>query len=211
MKQAGLLHNIVNDMYEREIERYGTHTMADCETLFGIHSHHIVHFLALREQSEHQELLTLLFGMRAFDQFFELLGMNLEDKLSFTERSFNDFCNEFGANKQTKGQLSGKYRYFAEKVEAAMAPELTEGHELPEDWMAVSALLDQMASLQKPLVQHFKELIHSQKLQVQSYGFIWSINHMFANRLFTSKQRKHEFLLYAQLSRYYKVQVKRKR
>ena len=72
-------------------------------------------------------------------------------------------------------------------------------------------MLDQKSSSLKPLSEEILKLEKDSQLEMPLNDLMASYSHMLINRLFKSKQRTHELVLYDFLHRYYKSEIARRK
>jgi len=180
-----LIHNVSVNTYKREIERYGPRTIDDFEYLFWINSEIT---LKIIEMSENNSEVRWLYGMKLIDVFLSNWNLELRDKKQLLESLKIGFGKEFGVDKYTRKHLSRKYRENKSKIEDI----LVNGDE-DFNAMLFSFSTDNLIYIENILVSVSKnDSFRKEKL----YDFLSSYIHMFCNRLFQTKQRLNEFVLY---------------
>ncbi|MCK8523084.1 thiopeptide-type bacteriocin biosynthesis protein [Aquimarina sp. D1M17] len=191
-----LIWKIQIDTYQRELERYGQSTMEASETLFYYDSKMIVDFLDMIDEDEGEEL-RWLFSIRAMDAMLADFGYDEDQKLALMERLKTGFGQEFGMNKFLKKQMDKKFREQQEKIKAF----LHFTREEKPDLAPILDVLETKSKLSIPVVNEIKPLVDEARL----HDLMGSYQHMLMNRLFRSKNRLHEMVLYDLLFRTYKV------
>ncbi|WP_299610861.1 thiopeptide-type bacteriocin biosynthesis protein [uncultured Aquimarina sp.] len=191
-----LIWKIQLDTYQREIERYGVDTMVASEELFFLDSKMIVDFLDLIDGDEGEEL-RWLFGIRAIDQLLADFGYDEDQKLVLMERLKTGFGAEFGMNKNLKKQMDKKFRNEQEKIKNF----LRLSKEATPEYIPILDLLEEKSTKSKALVGSIKSKVNTSILDDRMSSYI----HMLMNRLFRSKNRLHEMVLYDLLYRNYKI------
>lgn len=187
--EAGIVHRIQVDTYQREFERYGMEHIGLCETLFHCDSLSTLTFMA-RTGDVFDENLRFAFAIRKIDRL--LLGAAFSPDVCRTilSQMKESFFQEFGGESALRHQLNEKYRIYRPLMEQALAASFPAADGL-DDWNCTQTDLLQKLSVA------FKE--DSRQL----YGIISSLIHMIVNRLFPSKQRAYELVLYHCLAKYY--------
>lgn len=191
-----LIWKIQLDTYQREVERYGIDTMVASEELFFLDSKMIVDFLDLIDGDEGEEL-RWLFGIRAIDQLLTDFGYDEDQKLVLLERLKTGFGAEFGMNKNLKKQMDKKFRNEQDKIKNF----LSLSKEKAPDYTPILDVLEEKSRNSKDLVESIKSKIDKSTLDDRMSSYI----HMLMNRLFRSKNRLHEMVLYDLLYRNYKI------
>ena len=201
MKQD-LIWKIQLDTYQRELERYGQHTMELSESLFYHDSDAIVQFLDLIEGDEGEQL-RWLYGLRSIDHLLESFEYPLGEKLVLMEMLKTGFGREFGMSWPLKKQLDEKYRKERENIEGFMV--FTKESE--PDYEPILTILEKKKQLLKPLTQQILDLRKNDKLELELNNLMGSYIHMLMNRLFKSKNRLNEMVCYDFLYRYYRSRL----
>ncbi|WP_027394259.1 thiopeptide-type bacteriocin biosynthesis protein [Aquimarina latercula] len=191
-----LIWKIQLDTYQREVERYGGETMSISEELFFLDSRMIVDFLDMIDGDEGEEL-RWLFGVRAIDQLLQDFGYSEDDKLALLERLKTGFGVEFGMNKGLKKQMDKKFRNEHDKIKNFLSFK----RDSDPDYAPIIDALDEKSISSKDLVKEILTIVDKNQLDDMMSSYI----HMLMNRLFRSKNRLHEMVLYDLLYRTYKV------
>ncbi len=191
-----LIWRIQIDTYQRELERYGNETMEQSETLFFYDSKMIVDFLDMIDEDEGEELRWLL-SIRAMDTLLNDFGYDEDQKLALMERLKTGFGQEFGMNKFLKKQMDKKFREEHDKIKEFMV--FT--RENNPDYAPIIDVLEAKSQHSKAMIENIRSLVDQPRLDNMMGSYI----HMLMNRLFRSKNRLHEMVLYDLLFRTYKV------
>jgi thiopeptide-type bacteriocin biosynthesis protein len=192
---------IVNDTYNRELERYGRNSIDAVEEYFHIDSHTILQFLSMIEGAEGEEC-RWRFGMQMLDNLLNQFGFDLKQKLDFTELNATYFGKEFGYNQALKKNLDARYK----EIEGAIGELLAESN-------VEHAFFYELTHARREKLQEFTQTIQALaargELQISIQSLLGSLIHMNVNRLFRSRQRFVEYSLYYHLSKYYRIQYGR--
>ncbi|WP_418502319.1 thiopeptide-type bacteriocin biosynthesis protein [Flagellimonas sp.] len=197
--EQDLIWKIEIDTYKRELERYGLQTMELSETLFYHDSNSIVKFLDLIEGSEGEQL-RWLFGLRSIDHLLSSFNYSIEEKLELLSHLKTGFGKEFGMTRFLKKQLDDKYRKEREKIESFV----TFTRKSHPSYEPILKILNTKGKAIKPLAEQILYLHADRKLQLEINNLMESYTHMLMNRLFKSKNRLNEMVVYDFLYRYYK-------
>ncbi|MFD2563787.1 thiopeptide-type bacteriocin biosynthesis protein [Aquimarina rubra] len=195
--EEDLIWKIQLDTYQREIERYGIQTMDQAEELFFLDSKMIVDFLDMIDGDEGEEL-RWLFGARAIDQKLKDFGYDEDQKLALMERLKLGFGAEFGMNKHLKKQMDKKFRNEHDKIKNF----LNFKREMDADYAPIIDVLAEKSKNSKALIKSIIPVVRKAELDDMMSSYI----HMLMNRLFRSKNRLHEMVIYDLLYRTYKVE-----
>lgn len=182
--------NVEIGTYRREIERYGYNTIELFESLFYLNSVLIVQLLKLIEANPKKRWHFALFSINSLLDGWEF---NVIERRNFFNILKESYFREMGGNKTTKKQLAKKFR--ANRIEITDAIE-------SENFEIQKCLIQHNKSA-KPIVDKIKEIILSGDAQ-DSFYFLDSYIHMHCNRLFASRQRMNEWIIYDFLYNYYR-------
>ena len=111
------------------------------------------------------------------------------------------YNNEFNLNKPLKLQLDKKFRMYRNNINEILNPQDVKGVHLDSIW----ELLNKRSNAMKNNISSIK----SKLTEDQLVSIIKSHIHMIVNRLFRSKQRIHELVIYYFLDKYYKSEIGR--
>jgi thiopeptide-type bacteriocin biosynthesis protein len=205
--QQGLVWKVMVDTYEREVERYGPNSMDLAEKIFYLDSRMISDMLSMIEGDE-GEHIRWLFGVRAVDTLLDDFGVtDMEKKFEIVTSLRENFGREFGMGKGLKDQLEKKFRSNRKEINIIMDRSNDQESEL----LPLFQLLDQKSNDVKPFTGEILKLDNEKRLMMALNELIPSYSHMMINRLFKSKQRLHELVMYDFLHRYYKSEIGRRK
>jgi len=192
--QNDLIHKIQLATYERELERYGFETIESFEELFFLDSLIIVDYLAT---SVNEDLGDdrWLFGCMGIDCILNLFTFDLKDKLILIEELKIDFGKEFGLNRALKKQLNEKFMKNHELIHETLFNLKKNSQENPN----IKNILESYILSAKKNIKYIMLNTHDNFLNDRIKSYL----HMFLNRLFRSKNRLQEFVLYYMLHKYY--------
>ena len=192
-----LIWKIQLDTYQREIERYGIQTMELSEKLFFLDSTMMVNFIDMIDGDEGEEL-RWLFGIRAIDQLLIDFGYNEDQKLALLENLKIGFAKEFGMNKHLKKQLDKKFRNQHDKIKNFLKLD----RDIEPEYAPIIDVLEKKSIVGVSIIKSIKSIVSKTALD----DLLGSYIHMLMNRLFRSKNRLHEMVVYDLLYRVYKVE-----
>ncbi|WP_321279877.1 thiopeptide-type bacteriocin biosynthesis protein [Marinifilum fragile] len=200
-----LVWNIQIDSYKREIERYGENTIELSEELFFYDSKLIVDTINLIEGDE-GETVRWLFSLRAIDNLLDDFKFDDQQKVILLQNLKDGFGREFGMNRLLKLQLDKKFRTERESINNVMNKEYDSQNKMKP----LFELLKQKSSRISHISDEILFLAEKNMLQRPLNDLMGSYIHMLMNRLFKSKQRLHEMVIYDFLYRYYKSEIAKK-
>ncbi|MFD2284986.1 hypothetical protein GJU39_17440 [Pedobacter petrophilus] len=209
LAEERIIYKIQYDTYKQEIERYGIHTMAFSEAIFYYDSKAVINFLNMIEGDE-GEHYRWLFAARNIDFLLSDFEMTDQQKLNLITEMQQSFHYEFGGTSGLTLQLNNKYRAISKALNGFLS-----GDEDAEEVAAAVELfkarsVENRAAYKKLKAQYMVE--HPDK-NVDSVlaGILPSYIHMSLNRIFVTKQRLHELVIYHYLTKYYQGIIARKK
>lgn len=197
--ENGTVQKVQLDTYKRELERYGHHAFDQVESIFFADSVATIGLLDMLEGDEGERYRWLL-GLRSVDRLLDDLDYSLPQKKMLMDLLQESFFNEFKGNTALTVQLNDKYRAHTKEISSFLNPLDDETNGIQE----VIELLDQRSAQIKV---SFAILLPS--MTKPKAGFASSLVHMLLNRLFVSKQRVHELVIYHYLKKYYESTLAR--
>ena len=202
--EQDLIWRVQLDTYQRELERYGAHTIELSEEVFYADSLLTTDFIDLIEGDEGEEL-RWLFGLLSIDHLLNDFMFDQASKMRLLEVLKINFGKEFNMSRPLKKQLDAKYRLHREKINDFMM--FTKQSQ--PDYASVLDLLYRRSKQLKPIVPNILKRLEEKPLEITLTNLMGSYIHMLMNRLFKSNNRKHEMVCYDFLYRYYRSNIAR--
>lgn len=187
----GSISNIIMDTYKREIERYGERTMEYAETIFRVSSDLVTAFLG-RVKSKGSEIPDFQFAIITVIELLDAFFDTDQSKKSLVKQLYESMRKEFDDSKQVKVQLDSKYRgYSAFFNSMGKIKPVVIGLSGKTLFCAFGDALRKIRAIEPALQPTVKIKLAADLI------------HMHLNRLFSDKQRSHEFVIYYLLYKYY--------
>ena len=205
-EQAGTIWRTQMDTYNRELERYGSHSMALAETLFYHDSVAVIKMLG-NTAGDEREHLRWLWALRSADEMLNSLGFLPGEKLALLLKLKEAFDKEFDADKALKEQLKIRLRENRKNIDEIMNYGMSDDHML----YPLVKLLEERTARLAPVVAALEALRGEGLLQVPAADLAASYIHMALNRVFVSRPRVHELVMYDFLYRYYQSLLARQK
>lgn len=183
LTQEMIIHKIVLDTYNREIERYGESTIDYMESIFHFDSECVCQLLKEAELTETAIWKAAIVGVnRILDDF----GYEQTERRDI----MNHLANGYGMrlDENSKAALKDKYRNHRSEILGL----LTGGDDF-------STILNGRTKKTKKYIAEVKELQSKQMVKSLVISYI----HMFINRMFASKPNLYESILYYFLHKSY--------
>jgi thiopeptide-type bacteriocin biosynthesis protein len=196
---SGLIWNIMTDTYHREIERYGKSSMELVEDLF-FHDSVLTAGIVSKIIGDEGEIVRWGVGLRSIDEFINDFNYTVKEKLELLTVMKESFEKEHNINLSLKKQLSNKYRTHKVYIESI----LNRNNDDESDFKPIYDLIKIRSINNKPVINDILKLNKQNKLEKSLNEYMWSYLHMHNNRLFKSKQRTHELVMYFFLHQYYR-------
>lgn len=194
----GLIYDISINAYSREIERYKPIPIAVVESFFSINT---LFCLSIIKQSQNDENIIWLSGLKWIDDFLSSLKLNYINKLHIVSSFRDSFSDEFNTDKFFSKSLNIKYQ-----KDRNVIFDLLDGNENFK-YYSIIDLSKKSIEINFNNIVILNKYISKNSLMKNSNSIIFGLIHMFINRLFRSKNRFHEFVIYDFLKRYYTMKV----
>ncbi len=187
----GWISDIKLESYSRELERYGFDNIEKSEEVFFRDSTESITVInqLLNEDNKHQRWH---YALATMDTYLERSQFTIEQKKDFTTSLVNSFGQEFSyREKSYRKQLIKSYRNLESEIANLLKDKAT-------------SISDQLYSDDSGQV--LENILNGIRLSCSpdAYrSYLASYIHMSMNRLFPSKARYQEFLIYFYLMKYY--------
>ncbi len=182
--------------YVRELERYGFKTMNTAESIFWIDSECLLSLIKLLNRNE--ESIRWESALILIDSMLDDAKFSLEEKLNCLNSISISFKAEFGFNMHNSKQLNHIYRSKRTAIESILKN---------KDNTELHCSIRQVVNKRSNNLYLFFDDIQESGKKISLNNYLHSFIHMSMNRLFRSKNRTYELLIYDFLSRYYKSEV----
>lgn len=186
------------DTYNRELERYKGYLIELTETLFYIDS---IHTLKLLRISENMPLSARwLIAAKMIDCLLIDFNYNLQQRRELLESIGKSYKMEFGFNEFNFKQFNVLYRKHAHELEEVLWNKKTD-----EGYKALYSILEVRSNALKTIAQQLIEVNDGKEMKLPLSSYL----HMMLIRLFRSKNRLHELIVYNLMSRFYSSWIAR--
>lgn len=192
--ETSLISKVQLDTYQREIERYGQHTIEASETLFEADSFCVLKLISLLDGDSGDSLRWKL-GLKFVDTYLKAFGYTPQSIVRFAEMQESQFSLRFNFGKTQRIQMDKRFRQLREEIRHIVDGSYSDSDEITSCYQQIDKLGTWLHSLAGTL----KEKSSPEKLSEMISSYI----HMNVNRLFRSRQPLHEMMLYSLLQRHY--------
>lgn len=189
--ERGSASNVIMDTYKREIERYGEKTMEYAEQVFNASSNLIINFLG-SPRKRMTALSEFHFAIVSVDVLLDAYFHENSKKTEVSRLLYEGMRKEFDDSKQLKVQMDSKYREYAavfnnlQKIRPAVVS------------VAGKSQFENYTYVLNTLHTVYPGIRHGTLTRLAG-----DLIHMHLNRLFSDRQRGHEFVIYYLLQKYY--------
>ena len=174
-----IISKIQTDVYNRELERYGFGTIKLMENYFYRDSDFVIK--SLKRMGGH-DIDRWKISIKYINMILDYNHYSLEDKILFTETNMNGYYKEiFGESKEPLKRLNSQYRHRRNEINMI--------------------LQDCSSPTFKDLDSFLRQFPFSALTNLDD-GVLTSLIHMHINRMFRTKQRLVELVLYYYLHKY---------
>ena len=200
MLEAGFVARTQLDTYQPEVYRYGgIEAERVCEKLFHLDSVTICALLTELQADASRQLLWQL-AFAGMDQILRSFDFSLEWRFNVARQLADGFAREFDISSPSKAKLSELYREHRPALTQILAGQTKE----PELLVRGLNILSANADAYRTYVNELKRHLPSDPLHPTTFSVVSGLLHMHANRMFASKARTSETVLYDFLVRTYR-------
>lgn len=202
-----LIYKAQVDTYEREVERYGYHTIQDSESIFSIDSEACLAFIKILGQYNEVDE-RWLWCLKAIDLTMTAFNLDIGEKQKLMAALEKYEFNRCHGNNTTRKAINAKLKINQGKIKNILTDNL---HDYRDNELLLEGLsvLEKRTKKIQPLAKLILEKV-SLYNECTLFDLISSYIHMFINRLFTSLPNRCECVIYTLLNRYYSSQLHKK-
>lgn len=198
LMENGRVWKIQLDTYNRELERYKGYLIELTETLFYIDSIHTLNLLRILENMPLSA--RWLIAAKMIDCLLIDFNYNLQQRKELLESMDKSYKMEFGFNEFNSKQFNVLYRKHSHELE-----EVLWNKKKDEGYKALYSILEVRSNALKTIAQQLIEANDDKEIQLPLSSYL----HMMLIRLFRSKNRLHELIVYNFMSRFYSSWIAR--
>lgn len=186
------------DTYNRELERYKSHLMELTETMFCIDSNYTLKLLSILEGMS--QIDRCLIAVKMIDALLVDFNCNLQQKKELLESMDRSYKIEFGFNEFNVKQLNQMYREYSCDLE-----EVLDGKKTDKGYKKLYHILTLRSKALRMVVTQLVEADKMKEISMLLSSYI----HMMLIRLFRSKNRLYELVIYNFMNRLYTSKIAR--
>ena len=187
---------VQTESYHPEFERYGLEIMSETETVFQNDSDCTLAFLNMIEGDE-GEKIRWFFSLLSIDNYLDDFQLNDAQKLDIMKSLKDGFGSEFKKDKFVNKKVNAVYKENEKDI-----CEILELSNKNHRFYPLAELVKERSAQNEKVLPRIIEYIKTNK--VLNHQIVGSHIHMLCNRLFITKQREQEAIVYDFLYQYYK-------
>ncbi|WP_456312702.1 lantibiotic dehydratase [Pseudomonas shirazensis] len=201
LEKTRIIWKTQTDNYLRELQRYGYEAIEETETLFFNDSECTLKFADMIE-GDSGEKIRWLFCLLSIDHFLNDFDVKLEGKIKLFNVAKTSFGKEFNRSGRLNKQINEMFAGHESDIEAFLNPE-----SIDEMYTPLIEILQERSQKNAPAVKAIKEMGGDHRLPTYLDNIMLSYIHMICNRIFLTKHRIHEMVVYDYLYKYYSKQL----
>jgi thiopeptide-type bacteriocin biosynthesis protein len=192
----GFIENVQLDIYVKETERYGGKDgVLLSENIFFADTLMMCELLSLLEQNKEEQ--RWLFGLVNMDSLMNDFNLSIEMRITFLDNLVKYFQIDCLKNKYLNKQLDAKFKNHLNEISSVLKDNKIDLYEY---------LINKRYKTHYPFISEINSGIKRGTILKQIPDLLSSYIHMSCNRLFRTEHRRHEYVLYNLLLRFYKCE-----
>lgn len=189
------------DNYLREMQRYGFEAIEATETLFYNDSETTLAFSDMIE-GDTGEKVRWLFALLSMDRFLNDFNLSTETRAKLFNVNKTSFGREFNRKGKLNKQVNELFSNFESEIESFL-----DGNAIEEMYEPLWQILQERSEKNSEPIAFLQELDKKNALPRSLEEIILSYLHMICNRIFLSKHRLHEMVVYDFMYKFYSKQL----
>jgi len=195
------LWRISYETYHREIERYGSRCIELVEQLFYLDSTTILKFLL---ESDCGNEFRWLYSMYWIDQLTSAFQFSDDKKVNFFDGRVRAYASEFDLQKWARVNMDKKYRKVSGQIDRLL---LADGKDFISRNIKPGVFMFGKDSA--TLIDKILEMDSRGMLEIDLDSLVSSLIHMHVNRMFRTRPRVYELLIYYFLNKFHRSRMAR--
>ena len=200
-EDSNIIWKTQTDTYLREIQRYGYDAIESTESLFYNDSEATLQFVDLIE-GDLGEKIRWQFCLLSMDNLLKDFNISLENKVEILKVAKTNFGKEFNRSGALNKQINDLFTTNESEIEIFLDKSKTD-----EMFYPLWEIIENRSVNNKEACENIISLDTENKLPEALVNITISYLHMICNRLFLTKQRIHEMVVYDFLYKYYSKQL----
>lgn len=191
--------NFQIDTYKREFNRYGISTIEEIESLFHNDSHFFFKYLS--KQTAEDKLFTeedrVYFGVLSAFNLLKSFELSDSQLFEIVDIGYEAFVHEHGSSKKLRHELDDMYRIHRQNLEILISGTYSEMSNLQE----IMDILEEKRMEDLKQIHSIREKMSTIECDLNEEKLLSCLIHMSINRLFSTRPRTYELVVYAMLMR----------
>lgn len=197
----GLIWKIQLDTYNRELERYGNKMIEHAESVFSADSDCILSIIKILYRIRNENYRWMI-ALRLIDDLLNDFSIGIEGKQKLMDSLSTSFKKEFGFNEFNAKQFNIKFRDNKKIIESILNHTIDNA-----DFNVLEVPVKQRSKKLKVTIKQLQNETKKEKYNTLTNSLLASYIHMSLNRLFRSKNRMHELVIYDFMRRFYNSEI----
>lgn len=203
--KSDLIWKVQLDTYNRELERYGGPLIEEAELFFYVDSECALSIMKKIETLKNENYRWMI-ALKMIDELFVDFSLDIMARKQIMDQLSNSFKTEFGFNEYNSKQFNSKYRENKNTIESILKNTIND-----KNFISLCLPVKHRSKRMVPVVGQLQIKLKKQNNKIALNALLISYIHMMINRLFRSKNRMHELILYDFMSRYYTSEIARRK
>lgn len=201
LEKTRIIWKTQTDNYQRELQRYGYEAIKETETLFCNDSECTLKFADMIE-GDTGEKIRWMFALLSIDHFLNDFDVKLEGKIKLFNAAKTGFGKEFNRSGKLNKQINELFSKHESEIESFLDENL-----MDEMYEPLLEILHERSEKNGTAAKAIKIIGQENRLPTYLDNIMLSYVHMICNRIFLTKHRIHEMVVYDFLYKYYSKQL----
>ncbi|WP_166921620.1 lantibiotic dehydratase [Flavobacterium poyangense] len=201
LEKTRIIWKTQTDNYLRELQRYGYEAIEETESLFFNDSVCTLKFTDMIE-GDSGEKIRWMFALLSIDHFLNDFDVILEGKIKLFNVAKTGFGKEFNRSGRLNKQINELFVKYESDIESFLNP-----NAMDEMYAPLLEILQERSKSNVEFVKAIKQINKEDRLPAYLDDIMLSYVHMICNRIFITKHRMHEMVVYDFLYKYYSKQL----
>jgi thiopeptide-type bacteriocin biosynthesis protein len=201
LMQENIIWKVQIDTYNRELERYGSSLIEEAESIFWIDGETVLSIIKKLSiyGNEHYRWMICL---KMIDCLLSDFSFTITGKQQLMETVSHAYKIEFGFNEYNSKQFNTKFRENKTVIESIFNDTIDD-----KNFLSLYRFIRVRSQRLIPIVELIKKKLEKKNVDLSLNNLLASYIHMMINRLFLSKNRVYELILYDFMRRYYTSEI----
>lgn len=194
--EKDFIWRIQTDTYVREVERYGSNTIALIENIFYHESRAATQLLKLLSGKD-KENIRWLWCLKSIDSLLDSFSLTLSEKQELLSKLHLGLMREFKVDKGLQFQINNKFRVWKPDITDILETKINSNQHL------LFSIINERNLAIKEKVEEILTIKDNNQLEVNWNAILGSIIHMQLNRVLNQNARLQEMVIYDFIIKHY--------